>query len=64
MDGRRKTHRFMVYQDTLKLAYTSHWDLDYLGQAEFDALMAGAVNDTAPGMPGTVPSTIPDPPEN
>lgn len=62
MDGQRKTHRFMVYQDTLKLAYTSHWDLDYLGQAEFDALMAGSANDAVPGTTGIVPSPTAEPP--
>lgn len=61
MDGQRRTLRFMVYQDALKLAHTSHWDLDYLDRAAFDALMAGSVNDTAPGPPSVVPSPISDP---
>ncbi|PKO79605.1 MAG: hypothetical protein CVU19_16915 [Betaproteobacteria bacterium HGW-Betaproteobacteria-13] len=34
-----KLRRFSIIQDEVKLAHTSHWDLDYLGQAEFDALM-------------------------
>ncbi len=39
MDMPAKQHRFSIIQDEVKLAHTSHWDLDYLGQAEFDALM-------------------------
>ena len=39
MDLPAKLRKFRIFQDKVNLAHTSHWDMDYLGQAEFDALM-------------------------
>ncbi|MDO9596492.1 MAG: hypothetical protein Q7J47_02105 [Azoarcus sp.] len=56
--------KFKIYQDEVKLAHTSHWDLDYLSQTELDALLAqerpadaGAaqVPREVPGKPGLKP---------
>lgn len=33
------SRKFKIYRDEIKLAHTGHWDLDYLSQAELDALM-------------------------
>lgn len=46
MDLPAKLRKFRIFQDEVKLAHTSHWDLDYLGQAEFDALMKKPSVDT------------------
>ncbi|MCK9259005.1 MAG: hypothetical protein RBT39_09340 [Azoarcus sp.] len=49
MDMPAKLRKFRIIQDEVKLAHTSHWDLDYLGRAEFDALMNTAAIDPDTG---------------
>lgn len=36
-----KAGKFKIYQDELKLRHTTHWDLDYLGAEDFEAVMKG-----------------------
>ncbi len=33
--------KFRIYQDELKPRHTTHWDLDYLGAADYEAVMKG-----------------------
>lgn len=34
-----KKCRLTIIEDKVKLAHTSHWDLDYLGRADLEAVM-------------------------
>ena len=35
------TKRMKIYQDEVKLRHTSHWDLDTMSQADYEAYMNG-----------------------
>lgn len=35
------TKRMKIYQDEVKLRHTSHWDLDTMSRAEYEAYMSG-----------------------
>lgn len=41
MNDPAKAEKFKIYQDELKLRHTTHWDLDYLGAADYEAVMKG-----------------------
>ena len=36
-----QARKFKIYQDELKLRHTTHWDLDYLDAADYEAVMKG-----------------------
>lgn len=39
MPATPKKPRLTIIEDKVKLAHTSHWDLDYLSQADLEAVM-------------------------
>lgn len=63
MDLPAKLRKFRIFQDEVKLAHTSHWDLDYLGQAEFDALMKAPAVGADDSVSETVKGANPAPPK-
>lgn len=48
------TKRMKIYQDEVKLRHTSHWDLDTMSRAEYEACMSGQSPASGP-PPGPVP---------
>ncbi len=38
MKNERQTKKKRVYYEDIKATHTTHWDLDYLSQAELEAL--------------------------
>ena len=48
MNGAEKALKFKIYQDELKLRHTTHWDLDYLGAADYEGVMKGGKPPSAP----------------
>lgn len=39
MPATPKKRKLTIIEDKVKLAHTSHWDLDYLSQADLEAVM-------------------------
>lgn len=50
MNGAEQTSKFRIYQDELKLRHTTHWDLDYLGAADYEAVMKGGKPPPGPAL--------------
>lgn len=43
--------RMRIYQDEVKLRHTPHWDLDTMSRADFEAYMAGTLEQQVPTQP-------------
>ncbi|MGL1834858.1 hypothetical protein ACKVEX_14785 [Rhodocyclaceae bacterium SMB388] len=49
------TKRMKIYQDEVKLRHTSHWDLDTMSRAEYEAYMSGQ---SSAGGPSPGPAQV------
>ncbi len=46
----KSKRRMRIYQDEVKLRHTSHWDLDTMSRADFEAYMAVKFEQHAPAQ--------------